>query len=88
MAIPVFVQRPFPNQQIRTSLERLIDERTGEVVMEEESPMDGADDVLMMAAFPDEARAVAFVRNAVLLPGVSAEVVTLFRVSKEVLYGE
>lgn len=88
MGVPVFVERPFPNQEIRSNLERLIDERAGEVVMEEEGPVDGASEVLLMVAFPDEARAQAFARSAELLPRVSAEVVTLFRVRSEVLYGE
>mgnify|MGYP000724556380 CR=1 FL=1 len=81
MAIPVFVNRPFPGQATRIRLEALIAAEDGQVVMEAETPLEGGKEIMLMAAFPDEAAADAFVGQAICLAGVTAEKEVSMRVA-------
>jgi len=87
MGVPVFIERPFPNQELKLWLEGEIAAHAGEVVMEGEAPVDGGDTVMVMAAFPDVATALVFAAKCDRLE-LKPEIVTTFRVRSEVLYGE
>ena len=80
--VPVFCDRPFGDKQTQITLESLIEEWGGEVVLECDTPEETTNTLMLMASFPDEAIARQFEAEANGLDGVSAEISVLFRVGE------
>jgi hypothetical protein len=85
--VPVFCDRPFGDKPTQLTLESLIAEWGGEVVLECDMPEESTQTLMLMAAFPGEDVARQFEAAANELDGVSAEISALFRVG-EVLHGK